>query len=62
MPTPTLLSTAEAAKRADVNVRTIHRWVEQGRLAPLHKLPGGTGAYLFTPDAVDLAALRKGAA
>ena len=60
MATPTLLSTAEAAARAGVKPRTLHRWVQSGRLAPAHKLPGDTGAYLFTPDAVDLAVLRKG--
>lgn len=55
-----LLTTAQAAERAgNVHVRTIHRWVESGRLVPEHKLPGDTGAYLFTPEAVDAAVARE---
>lgn len=53
MPNVDLLSTAEAAERAGVNVRTIHRWVATGRLDPFHKLPGGTGSYVFLAASVD---------
>lgn len=52
MPTADLLTTAQAAEQADVDVRTIHRWVASGRLSPALKLPGGTGAYLFDPASV----------
>lgn len=62
MPAPDLLTTREAAARAGVHIRTIHRWVEDGHLSPFHKIPGGTGAYLFTPDAVDLAVVRRDSA
>jgi excisionase family DNA binding protein len=61
MPNVVLLSTAEAAERAEVHVRTIHRWVETGRLEPFHKLPGETGSYLFLAASVDAAVNTKAA-
>jgi excisionase family DNA binding protein len=45
-----LISTAEAATRADRHRSTITRWVQSGRLTPVVKTPGG--ALLF--DAADI--------
>lgn len=53
--TADLLGTTEAAERLGVSVRTIHRLVARGHLAPAAKLPGSTGAYLFT--SADVAAI-----
>lgn len=58
VPKTDLLTTAQAAERRGVNVRTIHRAVASGRLAPAMKLPGDTGAYLFRPSDVDAVALQ----
>ena len=49
----TLMTTAQVAKRLRVDPRTIHRMVEDGRIAAEAKLPGETGAYLFAPAEVD---------
>lgn len=51
-----LLTAKEAADRLGVTARTVARWVDSGRLAHAHKLPGPTGAYLFRPEDVDAAA------
>lgn len=48
-----LITTAQAAEKVGVSVRTVIRWVEAGDLAAAQKLPGATGAYLFDEDAVD---------
>jgi excisionase family DNA binding protein len=48
-----LLSTAEAADRLGVSVRTVTRWAESGRLPVAHRMPGVTGAMLFEESAVD---------
>lgn len=49
---PELLLTRDVAERLGVDVRTVHRWVIAGRLAPVKKMPGRTGGLLFTADAV----------
>lgn len=48
-----LVSTAQAAERLDVDVRTIARWVNAGRLTPVVQAPGLRGARLFRPEDVD---------
>ena len=48
-----LLTTAEVAERLGVDVRTVHRMVAAGRLAPVQKLAGRTGAYVFSADAIE---------
>lgn len=57
VPNDDLLTTAQAAERRSVHVRTIHRAVASGRLKPALKLPGDTGAYLFDPADIDALAL-----
>ena len=51
--TPSLLTAAQAAERRGVDRRTITRWAENGQLRIALKLPGGTGALLFTEHDVD---------
>jgi excisionase family DNA binding protein len=42
------VTTAQAAERFGVTVRTIARWVEAGVLTPAIKFPGERGPFLFT--------------
>ena len=51
--TDDLISVAEVAERTKVDRRTVHRWVESGRLVPALKIPGKTGAYLFRRSDVE---------
>lgn len=53
------LTANEAAERAGCSRRTITRWINAGKLTPVAKLPGDTGALLFDPAAVDAAASEK---
>jgi excisionase family DNA binding protein len=55
MPTesPALVSTAQVAEQRRVTVKTVLRWVATGKLTPAVKMPGKTGAYLFTRESVD---------
>lgn len=48
----TLLTTAQVAHRLGCNPTTVTRWATTGRIEFAAKLPGTTGAYLFTPAAV----------
>lgn len=50
---PTLLTTAEVAGRLRVSIPTVNRWVRDGRLTPVQKLPGIRGANLFDPSDID---------
>lgn len=49
---PNLVNTAEAASQLGISRRQVLRLAERGDLTPALKLPGRTGAYLFTPEAV----------
>lgn len=51
---PDLLTTDEVCTLLDATPSTVSRWVRSGRLAPVRKLPGIRGAYLFDPAQVDL--------
>lgn len=53
------LTTAQAAKQLRLTVGAVNRLVLIGELTPAMKLPGRTGAYLFSPFTIDdLAAVR----
>ena len=48
-----LLTTAEVASRLFVHRSIVVKMVKAGTITPTRKLPGNTGAYLFTADEVD---------
>lgn len=48
-----LLSSYEAGQRLGCSVRTVHRLVTAGKLTPIHKLSGPSGAFLFDPADVE---------
>lgn len=48
-----LISTLEAARHIGVTPRTVARLVKRGDLEAAHRLPGKTGAYLFTREEVE---------
>lgn len=50
------VTTAQAAKALGVGPMQVARDVRKGRIRPAHKMPGRTGAYLFTPEEVRRAA------
>lgn len=57
-----LIPTAQVAEILRVDVRTVHRMAEDGRLPIAVKVPGRTGALLFDRSMVErLAAVREAA-
>lgn len=48
-----LLSTTETAALLGVDVSTISRWVNAGKLTPARKMPGLRGVYLFRRQDVE---------
>lgn len=48
-----LIGTAAACALLKVDRSTVARWVQSGRLSPVQKLDGPTGAYLFDRAAVE---------
>lgn len=56
------LTTAEACEILAKDRATITRWVEAGKLTPAHKLPGRTGAFLFSRADVEKLAAELAAA
>lgn len=55
----TLLTTAQAAERLGVDVRTIHRWVKRGSVAPALKATGLRGPLFFTHDDIERLAQER---
>jgi excisionase family DNA binding protein len=60
--TADLIATADVADKLGVHVRTVHRLVLAGTLTPAIRLPGKTGAYLFSAAEVDALAKARSAA
>lgn len=51
---PEFVGTAEAARAANVSIKTIIRWATvQKRLRPVGKMPGLRGAYIFRGSDVE---------
>lgn len=48
-----LITTSDVRDLLGCSVRTVHRLVASGDLAPALKLPGPNGAFLFDPEAVE---------
>jgi hypothetical protein len=55
MPKTDTMTTAQVAARLRLNVRSVRRLMDAGRITPVYKLPTPTGPYLF--DAADVEAL-----
>lgn len=45
---PDLLSTIEVCEVVGFDRSTLSRWIKDGTASPAMRLPGKTGAYLFT--------------
>lgn len=56
-----LLSTAQVAETLGCSIRTVHRLVRREDLAPVQKMPGESGAYLFDAAAVRAYAKQRAA-
>lgn len=51
-----LIGSAESCHILGIHPATLHRWVRDRILIPVHRLPGKNGAHLF--NRVDVEALR----
>lgn len=47
MPTNQLVNVSEVADMLGISKRTVHQRIGAGRIAPIQKMPGRTGQYLF---------------
>lgn len=57
---PAVISTNEACEILDgINRSTLKRWVDDGKLVALRKLPGETGGYLFERAEVERLAAER---
>lgn len=61
MPVSNLKTTSEAASRLRTTPRYIATLVKRGKLEPATKLPGRTGAYLFSVDELERYAAERAA-
>ena len=48
-----LVSTTQVCHILNRDKRTIRRWIAEGRLRPVYKLAGKTGAYVFRAEDID---------
>ena len=46
---PNLLGSIEVCEQVGIDRSTLSRWIKDGTAVPAMRLPGKTGAYLFTP-------------
>jgi excisionase family DNA binding protein len=51
------LTSVEASEKLGIDRSTLTRWVADGRISALKKLPGVRGAYLFAP--AEIARLKE---
>ena len=57
-----LIGSAEACRiLGDISRSTLTRWVESGRITPVHKLPNENGACLFIRVEVERVAAERAA-
>jgi excisionase family DNA binding protein len=58
-----LIASQDVCELLNIDRSTLSRWVKAGRITPAMRMPGQTGAFLFSRDDVDeLVAMRAGAA
>jgi excisionase family DNA binding protein len=48
-----LIGSAEACEILGIDRSTLTRWVDKGRILPVHKNPGQTGSYIFQRTEVE---------
>jgi predicted site-specific integrase-resolvase len=56
MPSPgvaPLLGSADVCKALGIDRSTLSRWIKDGTAVPSMRLPGKTGAYLFTVEELE---------
>ena len=53
MSEPELLTSFEVANRLGVSRMTVLRWVDSGYLQAVTRLPGKTGAWLFSAEEIE---------
>lgn len=46
------IPSVDVCRELSIDRSTLTRWVQSGRIVPVGKLPGRTGAYLFAPAEV----------
>jgi len=51
--TPDLRGSGEACEVIGIDRSTLSRWIKDGTARPAMRLPGKTGAYLFTPREIE---------
>lgn len=49
---PQLVASVEVCAKVGIDRSTLSRWIKDGSAVPTMRLPGKTGAYLFTPAEV----------
>ena len=54
-----LIGSAEACRILGRDKATLSRWIGDGRLTPVHQLPGKNGAYVFRRADVDTLAQQE---
>ena len=47
-----LLGSDEVCRLYDIDRSTLNRWIKSGRIVPVAKLPGRTGAYVFDRNTI----------
>lgn len=47
---PVLIGTVEVCETIGIDRSTLSRWIKDGTAVPAMRLPGATGAYLWTHD------------
>lgn len=52
-PSPEYLGSGEVCDIVGFDRSTLSRWIKDGTAVPIMRLPGKTGAYLFTRDEAD---------
>jgi len=59
MPTNQLVNVSEVADMLGISKRTVHQRIGAGRIAPIQKMPGQTGQYLFDRSYIEQIAAEE---
>ncbi len=61
MTTTRLLSSSGVAERLGISRQTVPQWVAAGKLNPVGKIDGPSGAYVFDVEQIDSLAVARAA-